>query len=41
LNKSQWVKTIGILRLFEPKNSKARKRKNKNSMLIFGELKNE
>jgi len=35
------VKTVLILRLFEPKNSKARKRKNKNSMLIFGELKNE
>jgi len=41
LNKSQWVKTVLILRLFEPKNSKARKRKNKNSMLIFGGLKNE
>jgi len=41
LNKSQWVKTIGILRLFEPKNSKARKRKHENSILIFGGLKNE
>jgi len=41
LNKSQWVKTIGILWLFEPKNSKDRKRKHKNSMLIFGGLKNE
>ena len=41
LNKSQWVKTMGILRLFEPGNSKARKRKHKNSMLIFGGYKNE
>jgi len=41
LNKSQWVKPVLILRLYEPKNSKARKRKYKNSMLIFGGLKHE
>jgi len=41
LNKSQWVKTIGILRLFEPRNLQDRKRTYKNSMLIFGGLKNE
>jgi len=35
------VKTIGILRLFEPRNSKDRKRKHKNSILIFGGLKHE
>jgi len=35
------VKPVLILRLFEPKNSKARNRKNKISILIFGGLKDE